>query len=496
MGGDGGDPEPKLNIRDSVVMGDINIHTSDSDNAQSVECVNLNLPTGNALVSFINDNWLDILEKHTTENISLSDHGKVLVSIKDQIMYEYIERKLCLRYREIIRKTLLDNRSMNSPLIQSELGIMNALTNLNVNEFNDFRKIITEVRDRITSISESDTESIGLFAAFSERYEGNHGYQDLLSEICADSVFEITSDRDFMGNHGDWLVPTLLTNHNFSKRNPGQEWSKVRLDRGDDDGTFMFEKILIDTSTNLHHFENIMRIVFSPELQIYPPESNGLSHITYFDTVTYSIRLATIKCAELLRGFTPRDEQKIEDFWTWLNLISFVSTFHVDKILSNEFNYRAEYSLSKEHANNDAWYGLENVDFDNVKEILPDIERLFSVIEKVSKQVGTVIQSRMRKMGRAQQASSILNSINAAYFLGDTPGDVKWELKTDYMSKWFSTDRSLVHEKDARGLPLPRKVSPEQMPVFWSGNLRIRKHPGFNQFFTEWQSGKSFNSIL
>ena len=152
---------------------------------------------------------------------------------------------------------------MNSPLIQSELGIMNALTYLNVNEFEDFRKLISEVGDRITSISESDTESIGLFAAWSERYYAeNHDYQDLLSEICADSVFEITTDRDFMGNHGDWLVPILLTNHNFSKRNPGQEWSKVRLDRGDDDGTFMFEKILKDTSTNLHHFENIMRIVF------------------------------------------------------------------------------------------------------------------------------------------------------------------------------------------------------------------------------------------
>ena len=70
MGEDGGNSEPKLNIHDSVVMGDINIHTSYSDNAELVEFTDLNLPTGEALVSFINDYWLDVLEKHTRKNFS------------------------------------------------------------------------------------------------------------------------------------------------------------------------------------------------------------------------------------------------------------------------------------------------------------------------------------------------------------------------------------------------------------------------------------------
>ena len=500
MGEDNGDTDPKLNIRDSVVMGDINIHTSDSDNAQSVEYVNLNLPTGKALVSFINDNWLDILEKHTTENISLSDHGKVLLSIKDQVMYEYVERKLCLKYREIIRKTLLDNRSMNSPLIQSELGIMNALTYLNVNEFQDFRKLISEVRDRIKSITVSDTETIGLFTACSERYGDDHDYPDLLSEICADSVYEITSDRDFMQNHGEWLVHALLSNHNLRGHlKSNHEWSKIRLDRADMDSIFMFERILKDTSIKPGHFEDIIRILFSPEFQMYPPlSSSNFCHVTRFNTVTYSIRLGTIKCAELLRRFARRrEEQSIEDFWTWLNLISFVSTFHVDHLLHGDDNYQGEYSLSKEHANEDAYESRwENFDADDVDEILTDIEKLFSVIEKASSSGKPSFLNKIRMpKTRARQASGILNSINAAYFLGNM-GYVEWKLKTDYISWWFPPDYPLVHEKNALGDPLPRKVSPDQMPVFWSGNHRIAKHPGFDEFFTEWQSGKSLDSIL
>ena len=493
MGEDGGNSEPKLNIHDSVVMGDINIHTSYSDNAELVEFTDLNLPTGEALVSFINDYWLDVLEKHTTEKISLEDHSKVLLAIERHIWgSEHIERKLRLTYREIIRKTLLDNRSMSSPLIQSELGIINALTFLTVDEFSDFRKIMNEVEDRIKSINEFDTESIGLFEAY--RWYGKElGFQDLLAEICADAIFDVTTHHEFMGNHGDWLIPLVKSTHN-PQRHIGffnSPFSKVRLDRDDGNGTFIFENILHDKSTELRHFEEIIRIVFSPEFQMYPPLSfSKYCHITRFNTVTYSVRLATIKCAEMLRGFTHRrDEQKIEDFWTWLNLISFVVTFHVDDIMYNEYDDPIQYSLSQAHADEYAYdSGREYFSEDDVDKILPDIEKLFSVIEKVSKQVGTVIQSRMRKTGRAQQASSMLNSINAAYFLGHM-NHIKWKQNRLYVI--MVSLMGLLASKKCRGFPSP--TSQSRTDAFSGLKSQSNKASGFDQFFTEWQSGKSLH---
>jgi hypothetical protein len=521
MGDNDEESSTPMSIHDSIVMGDINIYASDSGEIDSSTHVRLNFPTGQNLLRFVQENWLDLLAKHTSEKISLQDHGTVLMTIHDHLFRENVDDNMKLKYREIIRQTLLDNRSLSSSLIQAELGLMKAITFLFVDDFEEFTSLIDELSNVIKNIS--DSESLGLFADYTEYYlarqEGAEwwsvkqrgeelSHEDIFSEIIADAVLTIVREQNFMAQHGDWLVNHLLDNHNSprpgylnvrslftAKYNP---WSKVRLDRVADDlnGEVMFSRVLKATSMTLRQMENILRILFSPEFGRYPPSVTHLSDdysMDRFYIVTKSLQQGNRNCARLLRAVASRgDEKKKNEFWAWLDLVTFAATFHADDLFSYD-TMSGQYSLSREHIErkaNEMGWSKDDVEDLAHDQVLPAVEKLFSDLEAVNYSVGRgVINSRMRMKGREKQALGIINSINATYF-PCFPGSIQWKLEMDFIANWFAPDPSFKTKKDSNGTRFIQKVDMGNMPVYWSGSETVSKHPRFDDFFTKWQAGE------
>jgi hypothetical protein len=465
MRDDGKESNPKLNIRDSVVMGDINIHASKPSEEDSSSCVELNLPLGEGLRSFIKYSWLSLISKHSTEKIPLEIHRKVFCEIYDHVYSSNVEEDLIQTYRDIIRCFSLDDRSLMSTTIQSELGLLNALTYYKLNDFEEFVNLITNSFNRLGTEFSHEEQNIGIFELLSNFYYVGDDLdeQDLIVEVCADSITQVVSNNGFMIKHGDWLISRLLANHNHPSTHRstfGKLWSSIRLDRHDT-VDFVFEKILKDNTLTLIQFEQIIRIVFHPDMKMYPPDRGKIMDFSEerFNIVTYSIRLATLKCSELLRVVTKtKDVEKFNEFWAWLDLITFVSTFH-----------------------------SKSLPIGKKDEILPDIERLFSDLEEAKRGGGVLYHPRLE-----MKIVRILNSLNAVYY-PDALGYVTWNLQTKFMSGLFDHTRHLAHG------PVPRRkrVNIDDFPVYWTGSDTVpEQHPKFDDFFTEWLNGKSLQNFV
>ena len=121
-----------VHLEGSVVGGDVIINhiTSDTESKSEISMIPEAFQKNEKeLTKFIGDHWLKILEKHTTENIPLSDHSKIVSSLFIEIYYFHPEDKefredLRVQYsvaEKICNHLMSDNRILNSPVMLSEL---------------------------------------------------------------------------------------------------------------------------------------------------------------------------------------------------------------------------------------------------------------------------------------------------------------------------------------------------------------------------------------